>query len=59
LPIVDCQLPIGSSKRRRPLQSEIGNGQSAMRLNFWQWLGVALLVLGGVMMLNKYVGHWW
>lgn len=30
-----------------------------MKLNFWQWLGVILLLIGAVMALNKYVFHWW
>jgi hypothetical protein len=30
-----------------------------MKLNFWQWLGVILLIVGGVLALNKYAFHWW
>jgi drug/metabolite transporter (DMT)-like permease len=30
-----------------------------MRLNFWQWLGVLLLIIGVVFMINKYATHWW
>lgn len=30
-----------------------------MKLNFLQWLGVVLLLVGAVMALNKYVMHWW
>jgi hypothetical protein len=30
-----------------------------MKLNFWQWLGVALLVVGLILALNKYAFHWW
>jgi hypothetical protein len=32
---------------------------ACMKLNFWQWLGVALLVVGLVLALNKYAFHWW
>jgi len=28
-----------------------------MKLNFWQWLGVILLIVGGVLALDKYVFH--
>jgi hypothetical protein len=30
-----------------------------MKLNFWQWLGVVLLVVGLILALNKYAFHWW
>jgi hypothetical protein len=31
-----------------------------MKLNFWQWLGVAMILGGGaVWVLNKFVFHWW
>lgn len=30
-----------------------------MKLNFWQWLGVLLLIVGAVLALNKYALHWW
>jgi hypothetical protein len=31
-----------------------------MKLNFWQWLGVAMIVGGGAAWaLNKFVFHWW
>jgi hypothetical protein len=30
-----------------------------MKLNFWQWLGVLLLIVGAVLAINKYWGHWW
>jgi hypothetical protein len=34
-------------------------GQVDMKLNFWQWLGVLLLLVGTVMALNKYIFGWW
>ena len=30
-----------------------------MRLNFWQWVGLMLLLIGLVLALNKYAFHWW
>jgi hypothetical protein len=30
-----------------------------MKLNFWQWIGLLLFVVGGVLILNKHVTHWW
>jgi drug/metabolite transporter (DMT)-like permease len=28
-----------------------------MNLNFWQWIGVALLIVGLVLILNKRANH--
>ena len=30
-----------------------------MKLNFWQWLGILLLVVGAVLALNSRYFHWW
>jgi hypothetical protein len=30
-----------------------------MKLNFWQWVGVVLLIVGLILALNKYAFHWW
>lgn len=30
-----------------------------MKLNFWQMIGVILLVVGVVLALNKYAFKWW
>jgi hypothetical protein len=30
-----------------------------MKLNFWQMIGVLLLLVGTVLAINKYVFQWW
>jgi hypothetical protein len=41
------------------LQLELAIFGARMKLNFWQWLGVVLLIIGAVLALNKYAFHWW
>jgi hypothetical protein len=47
--------------RQQPTDQDVphlgSNKERAMRLNFWQWLGVILLIIGVVMIFRNKTGN--